>query len=255
MRRGRESPASAAAWNSEFSMVALAVRVRTSSGFSSTSLLKPFASRVTFSVSLSDSLRSSPTSSPPRCMNRSSSPGFSRSTWLRSSGRLRSVARSPRFSSKRRNSRSIVSLRLTTTSIVEKPRLASCGCRRRRPRGRQAPRPELRRDSAGGSASRGNAASAPTIGDQPDLEQVGGPGREPRNGGLDEDRHDLYNVTHGSIKGQSTRSQNVIALSNPSRSPNNNPMRLKRRMNGEMQNSDRGTACAEPRKCSSKASL
>ena len=84
-----ESSASAAAWNSELWMVALAVRVRTSSGFSSTSLLKPLASRVTFSVSLSDSLRSRPTSSPPRCMKRSNSPGFSRSTWLRSSGRLR----------------------------------------------------------------------------------------------------------------------------------------------------------------------
>ena len=36
-----ESSASAAAWNSELSMVALAVRVWISSGFSSTSLLKP----------------------------------------------------------------------------------------------------------------------------------------------------------------------------------------------------------------------
>ena len=123
-------------------MVALAVRVRISSGFSSTSVTKPLASRVTLSVSLSDKLALE-ADQLAAAMHESQqlARACSRSTWLRSSGRLRSEARSPRLSSKRRNRRSSVSLRLTTTSIVEKPTLASCG-------------------AAGGSTSRAGAEDA-----------------------------------------------------------------------------------------------
>ena len=108
----------------------------------------------------------------------------------------------------------MVSLRLTTTSMVEKPRLASCAtegaavsCRGVEPR--------VTASTIAGSRVARQRHERSHDRDQPDLEQAAVPGREPGNGGLDEDRHDLYNVTHGSITGQSRRSQNVTAISNP----------------------------------------
>ena len=196
-------------------MVALAVRVRTSSGFSRTSLMKPLASRVTFRVSLSDSLRSSPTSSPSRCMKRSNSPGFSRSTWLRSSGRLRKrrEVAEIEFEAAKQPIHRVVAADdhfdggETEAGLVWRRRIGSPE--------RPAPRLQGLAASGGDLAIARQHHERGDDGDQPDLEQACGAGREPRNGGLDEDRHDLYNVTHGSIKGQSTRTQNVIALSNP----------------------------------------
>jgi hypothetical protein len=44
------------------------------------------------------------------------------------------------------------------------------------------------------------------------LQGDGGPVAEPRDGGLDEDRHDVYNVTDGSTKGQSPAEAVVNAV-------------------------------------------
>jgi hypothetical protein len=109
----------------------------------------------------------------------------------------------------------MVSLRLTTTSMVEKPRLASCAAE-----GAAVIR-------AGGSTVAVTASTTAGFGvarqphecgndrHQPELENPCCAGCEPGNGGLEGDRHDLYNVTHGSITGQSRRAQNVTAISNP----------------------------------------
>jgi hypothetical protein len=109
----------------------------------------------------------------------------------------------------------MVSLRLTTTSMVEKPRLASCAAE-------GAGRHQSWRLDRGGygldHCGVGVARQRHECGndrDQPELENPCCAGCEPGNGGLEGDRHDLYNVTHGSITGQSRRAQNVTAISNP----------------------------------------
>ena len=108
-----------AAWKSEFWMVALAVRVRTSSGFSRTSLLKPLSSRVHLQCLAVRQLAFESHELAVAMRERSISPGFSRSSWLRSSGRF-AMSRGRRGSVRSGGTGwSIVSLRLTTTSMVE----------------------------------------------------------------------------------------------------------------------------------------
>ena len=90
--------------------------------------------------------------------------------------------------------------------------------------------------------SRGNAASTPTTASSATCRSDGGAGRQARNGGLDEDRHDLYNVTHGSIKGQLRASARCDRRFETPRFPNNNPRNIEDdRMNARIAESDRGT--------------
>src|SRR2546430_1761644 len=119
------APAAATASKSERSIRPRTVRLRTSSGFCSTSALRPEGSRDTLSVWLSLSRRSSPKSSPSLWVKRSASPGRRLSRRACRPGRLRSDARSARLSFRRLKIRSRVSLRVTITSMVESARRAS----------------------------------------------------------------------------------------------------------------------------------
>src|SRR5438874_11633302 len=119
------APAAATASKSERSIRPRTVRLRISSGFCSTSALRPEGSRDTLSVWLSLSRRSSPKSSPSLWVKRSASPGRRLSRRACRPGRLRSDARSARLSFRRLKIRSRVSLRVTITSMVESARRAS----------------------------------------------------------------------------------------------------------------------------------
>ncbi len=111
--------ASPAAWNSDESIVAVAVRIRVSTGSLIICAVKPSACRTTLSVWVSLTLRISSLISPAVCVRLIASPGLSMSRLWRIPGRSRIAARSDLSSASRRNIPSSVSLRPTTTSIVE----------------------------------------------------------------------------------------------------------------------------------------
>ena len=113
-------PAELTATYSELSTVPRSVRSSVSSGFSRMFALKPSSARVTESVAVSLMRRVSDLISPFRCVSWMTSPGRIMSRLLRTSGRLRSSARSESFSCRPRNTWSSVSLRPIVTATNSK---------------------------------------------------------------------------------------------------------------------------------------
>ncbi len=97
-------------------MLAVAMRVRESTGVSVILAVKPSSSRTTVSKRVSLTLRLNERMSPAAWVTRMASPGFKKSRLWRMPGKLRIAARSDKFKDRRLKMESSVSLRPTTIS-------------------------------------------------------------------------------------------------------------------------------------------